>query len=275
MLYKPKMKCFWHCLYKVAGGPALRLLSGPRGTGENNYDTSLANINFAIPSQSTLQRISKSSHNSMPPSIFNPVLETISASVQDSPKEFILSFDGKSVGTGLKGDCEGDINLWNFESKPNLQEEKDRLSDEQDFVNEIRRSVKEHNLSGIKDNLYKLIKIVTFRIKDIREVISNCKKTEIKYQKADAENPKYKLKHKYTIQHAQYLADNCRSIIQRCLNINKELCKKCSEINRSSHFFNNTSHVDISKQGNMRLLLPPDQIRDFFEDCDNTIYVKQ
>ena len=162
MLYKPKMKCFWHCLYKVAGGPALRLLSGPRGTGENNYDTSLANINFTIPSQSTLQRISKSSHNSMPPSIFNPVLETISASVQDSPKEFILSFDGKSVGTGLKGDCEGDIDLWNFESKPNLQEEKDRLSDEQDFVNEIRRSVKEHNLSGIKDNLYKLIKIVTF-----------------------------------------------------------------------------------------------------------------
>ena len=170
------MKHFWHCLYKVAGGPALRLLSGPRGTGENNYDTSSANINFAIPSQSTLQRISKSSHNSMPPSIFNPVLETISASVQDSPKEFILSFDGKSVGTGLKRDCEGDINLWNFESKPNLQEEKDRLSDEQDFVNEIRRSVKEHNLSGIKDNLYKLIKIVTFHINDIREVISNCKK---------------------------------------------------------------------------------------------------
>ena len=57
----------------------------------------------------------------MPPSIFNPVLETISTSVQDSPKEFILSFDGKSVGTSLKGDCEGDIDLWNFESKPNLQ----------------------------------------------------------------------------------------------------------------------------------------------------------
>ena len=202
----------------------------------------------------------------MPPSIFNPVLEMIFTSVQDSPKEFILSFDRKSVGTGLKVDCEGDIDLWNFESKPNLQEEKDRLPDEQDFVNKIRTSVKEHNLSDIRDNLYKLIKslinfliksLVTFRIKDIKQVISNSKKIEIRYQKADAKNPKYKLKHKYTIQHAQYLADNCRSIIQHCLNINKELCKKCSEINRSSHFFNSTSHVNISKQGNMQLLLAP------------------
>ena len=29
MLYRPKMKRFWHCLYKVGGGPSLRLLSGP------------------------------------------------------------------------------------------------------------------------------------------------------------------------------------------------------------------------------------------------------
>ena len=113
------------------------------------------------------------------------------------------------------------------------------------------------------------------RIKDVRDVISQCKKTELKYQKADLQNPKYKHKHKYTIQHAQYLADNCRSVIQRCLNVNKQLCEKCAEINRSSHFFKNNSPIEISDQGNMRILLAPDEISDFFHGCDNTVFVKQ
>ena len=46
MYYNDKMKRFWHCLYKLAGGPALRLLSGPRGTGDKNFDTAFCNINF-------------------------------------------------------------------------------------------------------------------------------------------------------------------------------------------------------------------------------------
>ena len=112
-------------MYKVAGGPPIRLISGPRGTGEKNFNTTSANINFAVPSRSTLQQIGKTKHSSIPPSIFDPVLETISTSVQDTPKEFILSFDGKSVGPGLKDQNEGDVDLWDFESNPNLNNEKE------------------------------------------------------------------------------------------------------------------------------------------------------
>ena len=125
MHYSPKKKQFWHCLYKVAGGPPIRLTSGPRGTGEKNFNTASANINFAVPSRSTLQQIGKTKHLSITPSIFHPVLETISTSVQDTPKEFILSFDGKSVGPGLKDQNEGDVDVWNFESNPNLNDEKE------------------------------------------------------------------------------------------------------------------------------------------------------
>ena len=44
------MKKFWHCFYKVGGGPPLRLLSGPKGIGINNYEPSACRINFAVPS---------------------------------------------------------------------------------------------------------------------------------------------------------------------------------------------------------------------------------
>ena len=136
-------------------------------------------------------------------------METISTSVQDTPKEFILSFDGKSVGPGLKDQNKGDVDLWNFESNPNSNDEKEQLSNEEELVKKVRKNLNEENDSEIKKDLYKLLKIVTFRIKDVGQKIAECKKTEIKYQKLDAQNPKYKMKHKYTIQTAQYLADNC------------------------------------------------------------------
>ena len=101
------------------------------------------------------------------------------------------------------------------------------------------------------------------------------KKLKKKYQKLDAQNPKYKMKHKYTIQNAQYLANNCHSVIQHCLKVNRDLCQKCSQLNKSSHFFIKTNPINLAKQGNVRLLLPPDQLSDFFEANDNTIYVKQ
>ena len=102
MYYNDKMKCFWHCLYKLAGGPALRLLSGPRGTGDKNFDTASCNINFAVPSLSTLRSMSNNNSKIIHPSILHKVLESIQENNINGKKEFILSFDGKSVGMGLK-----------------------------------------------------------------------------------------------------------------------------------------------------------------------------
>ena len=120
MQYSSKMKRFWHCLYKLVGGPSLRLLSGPRGTGEQNFDTSFCNINFAVPSITTLRHVQSNENRLIHPGIFNSVLDKIQEMNFSKEKEFILSFDGKSVGTGLKDDSLGDVNLWNFETDPNL-----------------------------------------------------------------------------------------------------------------------------------------------------------
>ena len=50
-------KQLWHCMYRTAGGVTIRLLSGPKNSGQilsdeavhGHYDPSLLKVNFPIP----------------------------------------------------------------------------------------------------------------------------------------------------------------------------------------------------------------------------------
>ena len=275
MTYSQKMKKFWHCFYKVGGGPALRLLSGPKGTGDNTLDTASCSINFAVPSLKTLKQVDTVVNRIIHPGIFHDVLDNISLSTCIKNKEFILSFDGKSVGPGLREDTSGDVNLWNFETEPNLNLARERLEREHEILSSISSNVLSEDFDSLKTKLCSITKMITLRIKDIREIIDKCKKTELKYKKADLENPKYRMKHQYSIQGAQYLSDNCKAIIKRALQLNKELSECCAKINGTGHCINHSGIVEFSKQPNIKTLLPPETISDFFDSVDNTIFVKQ
>ena len=107
-----------------------------------------------------------------------------------------------------------DVNLWNFETDPNLQESRERLEDEMNFINDVKNSNFAQNKKQIWDKLLQILKIVTERIQNVRSIIKRNEKTIAKYQKLDAENPYYRIKHQYTIQHSQYLIDQCTALIQ-------------------------------------------------------------
>ena len=78
-----------------------------------------------------------------------------------------MSFDGKSVGTGLKDDSLGDVNLWNIKTDPNLQESRERLEDEMNFINDVKNSNLAQNKKQIRDKLLQILKIVTERIQNV------------------------------------------------------------------------------------------------------------
>ena len=200
--------------------------------------------------------------------ILNPIIEKISS----TPKEFLLSYNAKSVGTVLKGGKCDDVDLWGFESEPNLKEAEDRLKNENIIIENFSEQLREENYSDCKEAIQEIVTIMASRIKDIRKIIDKCKKTEKKYTKADIENPKYKDKHQYTIQGAQYLMDNCRAIIRRVLNLNRKLCETLSYINQTRELFNTTGIVHFHEQPNFKILMEPEEISDFFEENDNTIH---
>ena len=175
----------------------------------------------------------------------------------------------------MKGDNCGDVDLWGFEFEPNLKNAEDHLKKENIIIEHFNEQFRAENYSACQETVVKIVAIMTSRIKDIRKIIDKCKKTEIKYTKADMENPKYKDKHQYTIQGAQYLANNCRAIIRRALNVNRELCEILAYINKTHELFNSTRIIHFHEQPNLKILMEPHDIRDFFEENDDTVYVKQ
>ena len=145
-----------------------QIIVGPKGIGINNYEPSACRINFAVPSTNTIRNFDKSdSLKIISPSIFNPIIEKIAETISNTPKEFILSYDGKSVRTGLKGDNCGNVDLWGFESEPNLKEAEDRLKKENIIIENFNREFREENYSDSKEPIQEIIAIMTSRIRDI------------------------------------------------------------------------------------------------------------
>ena len=94
MTYSKKMKKFWHCFYKVGGGPALRLLSGPKGTGDNNLDTTSCCINFAVPSLKTIKQVDNVTNKIINPGIFHDVLDNIADSTSNKKRNSYYHLTG-------------------------------------------------------------------------------------------------------------------------------------------------------------------------------------
>ena len=60
-----------------------------------------------------------------------------SHSIIDPKKEYVLSLDGKQTSPGLLNESEGDVNLWGYEGPPTLQDNLDKLGEEENVILEI------------------------------------------------------------------------------------------------------------------------------------------
>ena len=96
------------------------------------------------------------------------------------------------------------------------------------FINDVKNSNLAQNKKQIRDKLLQILKIVTERIQNVRSIIRRNEKTIAKYQKLDAENPNYRIKHQYTIEHSQYLIDQYTALIQRCLRVKRFVRGLCT-----------------------------------------------
>ena len=88
------------------------------------------------------------------PGIFHDVLDNIAESTSNKNKEFILSFDGKSVGPRLREDTSRDVDLWDFEMEPNFNNAREHLETEYQMLSSISSDVTAKDFESVKnDNL--------------------------------------------------------------------------------------------------------------------------
>ena len=110
---------FFSIVYLLFGASAVNVLRGPMHFSEvvmenierGKFDPRSAKINLPIPSIRTLRSLSTGYPKEIPVGL---VELTLSMAEECSKKgaQYILSFDGKMVARGLKGECFGDIDLW-------------------------------------------------------------------------------------------------------------------------------------------------------------------
>ena len=89
-------------------------------------------------------------------------------------KEYILSLDGKQVGTGLKEQGVGDVNLWGFEGPPSLTDTLHFLHNETNNILAIADKINDQEDKTYLDpDILKDLKFVveafSLRIKGLRE----------------------------------------------------------------------------------------------------------
>ena len=123
MRYRDETTLFWEMALSVGGPRLLRLFSSDKHYGQVNsgksdkskYFPKDGSYNFAVPDERILQKSKTNIPKDVPCGIMDESLKLLSID-----KEYILSLDGKQVGTGLKEQGVGDVNLWGFEGPPSL-----------------------------------------------------------------------------------------------------------------------------------------------------------
>ncbi|XP_070564965.1 uncharacterized protein [Ptychodera flava] len=185
--YSKLSKLYWKTFMNKFGAAPLRFLSGWKhagslllGTSERGLFTGEeANIIFSIPNESVLKAYDPFNGawpNSIPPGICTQVVERIAQANTNS--SICISFDGKKVSPGLRGD-RGDINLLGKEDEVGTltpEAQKFRYQEEIQNVNSVKELVCSDSLSGdqcllIIERLRALLTVLTEKKAVTRETL--------------------------------------------------------------------------------------------------------
>ena len=130
MRYRNVTKTFWSIVYRLCKSTGLKFFSGSKNWGQvvckesrkSVYHGDVAKINFAVPDEKMLRKLSKKFPKVIPPGIIYKSMDLL-----QNEKNIILMADGKMVTKGLGDKFTGDVNLFGHKGNPNVQKLEDEL----------------------------------------------------------------------------------------------------------------------------------------------------
>ena len=205
-----------------------------------------------------------------------------SLTMLSNDKEYILSLDGKQVGTGLKEQGVGDVNLWGFEGPPSLTETLTFLRNETNNILAIADKIDDQEDKTYLDadmlkDLKFVVEALSLRIKGLREAKVRHEILRSSFTKKVTKFPQQGSRYKLAFADIEAFLSRADIVIKDILNLNVEWCNVMARVNRSSQCSALTRQVDLEKQRNFRILLNPDVIEQFNAGLTGTNpeYVKQ
>ena len=279
MFYSEKCIKFWKVMYRLFHGKVLRFMSGLKSSGQiisnfatkglfNPTDTS---INFAVPSTNALNKcdvIKTEIPTEIQPGIIHQALD-LKSSQEDT--SFVLSVDGKKVAPGLT-DKHGDQNLFGHEGGVTLNASKSRLEGELSEIGLLENQWILYDDTQKIDKIKFIIKIVSYRIKDLRILFLSQTMALKKFFKEAGDDWRTS-RLVYAISSVQATIYQIKAIVKRLLQINNSLLHQATAINKTENSFKLGKSVDAFAQSNWVSLKDPEELPEQF--TERMRFVKQ
>lgn len=156
-------------------------------------------------------------------------------------------FDGKKINSCLSEE-HVDVDLFDCEKSPTLQEQKDRRDKEIEMLQEMTDRVQKYKLDStgkeaIKEDIHTVVKTISIRIKDLRQLTSLRVEAVQKFKALGMPNWR-KSKYAFVISSMQTSLFEIKEAIASALN---RLCKVCPQLSGVEHLYKQVSTSNNKK----------------------------
>ena len=249
MRFRDVTKKFWLVVYHLLKGKGLRFFSGPKNYGQviskmttrGKYDPEQSEINFAFPDERQL-----CSQDRILGRIIQPGIIDASMSMLENHKDIVLMADCNRLAKGLTGDRMGDVNLWGHEKRPTLQQKLETFRQDFQTVTYQVQSLPDASILQCHIDLKYTMQLITSKIRNVRQIENTERRRLLNYEKLNP-NPNYKTAAKGACRSHIY---DCKVFINTALDLNRNICKTMSFLQKNSCFFNSI-HVSLQNQRNV------------------------
>ena len=256
---------FFSLFALMFGSSAVDVLRGPGNfsqvitekTRRGVYDPTEGHFNFAIPSITTLKKVSSTYPKNIPVGIVEHSMKIAEENVRAHGAQYVLGFDGKLVSPGCKGDDEGDINLWGRE-KPSLVKTVDELQSNTHLAETLKTDVTPQEIPSILSRTRALVDKVTLQLKSLRERIESVHYMKKRLIQTCTENPANQMKYMRRVSLLHQNSADCEAVFKYGLSSQTTLLEIASIASKCHTLFKHTGTLDLSEQANVFQLLPPE-----------------
>ena len=277
---------FCQVLYHMFGAGVINALRG-RGhfsqvacekTKKGKYDPVLGEFKFPIPSIPTSKKLDIGFPTEIPVGFVEQSLALAKSKAREGC-QFVLSFDGRLIAPGCKGDCTGDSNLWGKEGPPNLDQAVKTLNTTLKAVKSIGVDINETTSSQHFTNCKELLNLSSRRIRKLRsKITSSCYSRKKLVEKCgDSAELQYKNRRKMSALN-QNTAE-CEAVIRHLLEVNLKTTSIMAFLNNNGdvHIRDMPRHINLSERGNSFQLLPPELVSQSIDldNAQNMQFIKQ
>ena len=284
MTYDPECVEFFSLFALMFGCSAVNVLRGPGNfsqvitekTKKGIYDPQEGHFNFAIPSISTLKKVSSTYPKNIPVGLVEHSLSIAAEQARERNAQFVLGFDGKLVAAGCKGESDGDINLWGRET-PSLQKVVSQLERNTKLCDKIQKNVTSENIVQHSTDIVELTYCVSERLKALRNQIISLFYMKKKLVQSCKENPDNESKYMRRISIMHQNSADCEVVLKMGSSTQSTMATLLSNENGTQNYIPTQNLIYLSNCCNVFQLLPPEIVPDSInlEDEQNKRYIKQ